>query len=161
MDGLAPLSGKSAQSALARVVTGTAILLAGTSAYRAQDCPPPDQFANLEYTSDCGTKTYTLGYYAQDMGEQILGQYTVDGACYDYRDCNCEYHDGYTAGSIQANEPEVIGDGYAISWFAINYVEYQYDSCSYGSCEKTGVIASPVTYYDNDIFYRQVWCPDV
>jgi|SRR5579875_555386 len=113
----------------------------------------------IEY-GNCGTITYDLTYYVNyGYGNYSgdAGDYTVSGACYSYTDCDCNHEDGYTSGTITGESDGGPGLGYIDFWWDANNIEeYTYSSCTSGQCQNSGVVATPVTYYDQYIAY-QTW----
>lgn len=86
-------------AAISFCVATCAVLQLCLPTVHAQQCDPPVPQANpIEYQS-CGTITYDLSYTEEGQPFDV-GTYTVDGACYSYTDCDCNYQNGYTQGNI-------------------------------------------------------------
>lgn len=151
----------------AMVVIATIVALAlptlphPTSLHSQEECYVEQSETPVEQDS-CGSVVYDLTFYINyGYGDYSgdAGEYTVNGACYSYTDCNCVYQNGTDPGTINGFSDGGPGLGYIdFYWQAMNVEEYEYSDCSSGQCQNTGVVPEPIYYYDNYIAYETWGC---
>lgn len=113
-------------------------------------CSPPGTTPTTRLSSgSCGSSVWQLGYVWMGSTYIRSSNYSPAGSCGgNYYDCNCEYIGSYNVeGSV---EGVVIqsGNGYEVSWTAINYNTIYHDvPCSSSSVCCNNATDTPATTF--------------